>query len=151
MKRERGRIGLILGAIGLVAVGFFVAVTLLQSLPEGPVAVVWDKEPCAWCHMHVGERAFAAQLQTRDRQVLNFDDPGCLFHYVHEHPDLDVHALYFHHLREERWVAADQAGFVRVSPTPMGFGFGAVDAGEPGAVPWREAMAATVSGQAREH
>ena len=83
--------------------------------------------------MHVGEPPFAAQLTTKTGETLAFDDPGCLFHYVEEHGP-DVHAIWFHHVREDRWIAAAEVAFTAIEPTPMGFGIGAVDAGTAAAI-----------------
>jgi hypothetical protein len=133
---SRGLTGrLLIVAISLVAaVGVIVAVRYTQQLPEGPVAVAWDREACAHCHMHVGEPAFAAQLQTTSGEVLNFDDPGCLFKYLEERRPA-VHAIYFHHLREDRWMSAEETAFVPVSQSPMGYDLGAVERGTPGSIP----------------
>ncbi len=143
-ERRRGvGWGLPLGiAAALAAAGAF-AVTLLnaQALPDGPAPVVWDKTACAHCRMHVGEPGFAAQAQLADGAVLDFDDPGCLARWLDEHPSAAIHALYFHHQHDDRWLAQDRAGFVAASPTPMGFGFAAVDATTPGAVPWHDVRA----------
>jgi hypothetical protein len=84
--------------------------------------------------MLIGEAAFAAQLQAQDGQVFDFDDPGCLLRFEAEREPA-VHARWFHHLREERWLSGDEAAFVDVKPTPMGYGLGAVEAGTPGALP----------------
>ncbi|MEB2346960.1 MAG: hypothetical protein OZ948_19785 [Deltaproteobacteria bacterium] len=102
--------------------------------PEGPQPIAWDREPCAHCRMLISEPGFAAQLQLRDGSVESFDDPGCLFARLDARPG-HVHALWFHHLREDRWLPGDGVAFVRVAPTPMDFGFGAVDPGTPGSFP----------------
>ncbi|MEI8258540.1 MAG: hypothetical protein WCJ30_22940, partial [Deltaproteobacteria bacterium] len=92
----------------------------------------WDRAACAHCHMHVGDAHYAAQLQTTDGDVLNFDDPGCLFLYVRDvHPS--AHAVYFHHSSEDRWLRRDAVGFVPAERTPMGFGLAAVARGARGA------------------
>src|SRR5690242_12190335 len=99
---ERTRTGaLLLAFAGLVALGGLgYALYRAQRLPEGPQPIAWDREACAHCHMHIGEPRFAAQLQTEDGRVLNFDDPGCLLAYdAAEHPR--SRAVYFHHLRED--------------------------------------------------
>ncbi|MCC7069830.1 MAG: hypothetical protein IT383_00820 [Deltaproteobacteria bacterium] len=135
--------GLPLGvAVALVAAGAF-GVTLFnaQALPEGPAPVVWDKTACAHCRMHVGEPGFAAQAQLADGAVLDFDDPGCLARWLDEHASAAIHAIYFHHHNDDRWLAEGQVGFVAMSPTPMGFGFGAVDAATPGALTWQQVRA----------
>ena len=102
--------------------------------PEGPQAIAWDREPCAHCRMLISEPGFAAQLQLEDGSVESFDDPGCLFARLEARP-APVHALWFHHLSEDRWLPGDGVAFVRVAPTPMDFGFGAVDPGTHGALP----------------
>lgn len=86
--------------------------------------------------MAVSERGFAGQLQLTDGRVFDYDDPGCLLAALQAHREQPVHAVWVHHHREERWLPRERAGFLRVSPTPMGFGFGAVDATEPDALSW---------------
>lgn len=104
-----------------------------EALPDGPQDVIWDHTACAECSMSVTERGYAAQLQTTDGRVLDFDDPGCLFRWE-RHEAAPVHAIWFHHLREERWLAEGKAGFVAAGPSPMGYDLGAVDAGADGAI-----------------
>lgn len=105
-----------------------------DRLPDGPSDVVWDRAACAACRMHVGEPAFAAQAQLRDGSTLVFDDPGCLLLMLPQ-IEADVHALWFHHVREPRWVRGDAVAFVAAAPSPMGFEIGAVDAGTKDAEP----------------
>lgn len=121
-------------AVVLVTIGAAVAysVAAASKVPDGPVDVVWDKAACAECGMHVGEPAFAAQLTTEDGRTQAFDDPGCLFLYVATHRPA-VHSMYFHDHGSARWLAADEVAFAAIEQTPMGFGFGAVPAGTPGA------------------
>ena len=111
------------------------------TLPEGPVDVVWDSEVCSHCKMHVGDPRFAAQLQTTDGDVLNFDDPGCLFDYLAAH-DAAVHALYFRDSRADGWLAEEEAGFVAVDDSPMGYGIAAVPKGTSDAhgIDWAKAQ-----------
>ncbi len=141
-RERRGDWGLAVGlALGLAAAGAFVLLLLrAQALPTGPVPVAWDKEACAHCRMHVGEARFAAQLQLADGRVLNFDDPGCLFSFRAKDQS-PVHATYFHHYRQDRWLTPAEAGFVPVMPTPMGFGLAAVDAATPDALSEDQAAA----------
>jgi copper chaperone NosL len=106
---------------------------------SGPRPIAFDREPCAHCRMLISDPAYAAQLETAQGEIASFDDPGCLLVALESHPNPS--ALWFHHLREERWLAGDQVAFVRVPRTPMGYGLGAVPAGEPGAVSLEEARA----------
>jgi copper chaperone NosL len=116
--------------------------------PEGPQPIVWDREPCAHCRMLISDPAFAAQLHTTDGAVESFDDPGCLFARLAARRPA-VHALWFHHVREDRWLRADAVAFERVDPTPMDFGLGAVDAGTPGALSLEQAQARVLGSGAR--
>lgn len=110
--------------------GFAFVVVRSQAMPEGPRPVVWDREACAECRMTVSDPRFACQLQTTDGQVLDFDDPGCLFHYMAEH-DPAVRALYFRASDEDRWLARDEVAFVAGPHSPMGYDLAAVPAGHP--------------------
>jgi hypothetical protein len=107
---------------------FVLAAASCRSLPDGPTPVEWDHDACAKCGMHVGAPAFAAQVQLRDGRTLHYDDPGCLL-LDDAASGPEVHALWFHHHREDRWIRGDRVGFVPVSPTPMGFDLGATEAG----------------------
>jgi hypothetical protein len=100
------------------------------ALPDGPVPVVWDGEVCGHCKMHVGDPRFAAQLQTTAGDVLNFDDPGCLFDYLASH-EVTVYALYFRNHDADGWLSESEAGFLPVGDSPMGYGIRAVPRGTP--------------------
>lgn len=119
--------------LGLGAV-LAMAIVRSERLAEGPVDIVWDREACAHCRMHVGEPGFAAQLQLKSGSVLNYDDPGCLLEHLEKHSASDIHAMWFRHVTEDRWLGAEEVGFRRVEPTPMGYGLGATYASEAGAL-----------------
>ncbi len=150
MSRDRrAPWGLLLGlaALALVIGGVALIVARSGGVPDGPVPITWNREPCAHCRMLVGEPAHAAQLVTRDGMVANFDDPGCLFRYLSEHTP-DVHRLWFHHGADDRWLGVDEVGFATGAMTPMGFGLVAVDRTTTGALDlpaaraWIDAQAA---------
>jgi copper chaperone NosL len=127
------------------ALGALLALAAALAAPacrrgEGPQPIVFDREPCAHCRMLISEPRFAAQLQGADGTVASFDDPGCLFAYQAARPPAEG-ALWFHHVREERWLPGDRVAFTDVTPTPMGYGLGAVDADTPGALALGEARA----------
>jgi copper chaperone NosL len=109
-------------------------------LPDGPQPIAYDREACAHCRMLIGDPHFAAQLQTQDGEVRSYDDPGCLIADLTQRAPR-VHALWFHHLREERWLDGDHVGFVETARSPMGYRLGAVEAGAPGALSLAEAGA----------
>lgn len=101
-----------------------------QALPHNVRPVIWDKETCGECGMAVSDPRFAAQLQTRDGRIINFDDPGCLFIYLSRY-DPEIHAVYFHRMDGEGWLNGDRVGFVPVAMSPMGYNLGAVPRDTP--------------------
>ncbi|HSD89536.1 MAG TPA: nitrous oxide reductase accessory protein NosL [Kofleriaceae bacterium] len=106
---------------------------------QGPVAIAYDKETCAYCHMLIGDPRFAAQIITDAGDVYSFDDPGCLFRFVAEqHPH--VRATWFRDSRRDRWLASGEVAFAHEAKTPMGWGFAAVDRNTPGARTYQETM-----------
>lgn len=144
-KRTPLRYALYALLASVIAGAAAMGVHLAQALPSGPEPIAWDREACAHCRMQVGDPHYAAQLQTADGQVLDFDDPGCLLSYLGSHKPA-VHAIYFRHLRADRWLTASEVGFIDAGPTPMGYGLGAVEASTPGALTMEQAIARTRTG-----
>lgn len=89
--------------------------------------------------MAISDPAFAAQLQTADGRILDFDDPGCLLTYLAQHTPR-VHAVYFHAVDSDRWIPEADVAFVPVQHTPMAYNLGAVPKGTPGAITYAEAV-----------
>ena len=112
--------------IGCVAAAILAAAC---NRADGPSPIAFDEEVCAHCRMLISDPAFAAQLELEDGSVASFDDPGCLLAAL---PDHRPRALWFHHVREERWIPAERVAFERVPRSPMGYGLGAVDAAAEG-------------------
>jgi copper chaperone NosL len=92
-----------------------------------PAEPVWNKQPCAHCHMLVSDPRYAAQLVTRSHERLFFDDPGCLAAYVNAHP-AEVEHAWVH--TGTGWADATRARFSAGQASPMGYGFVPDPAGE---------------------
>lgn len=141
--------------VAVVLVGLGAGVWYLEQPHDGVAPVVWDEATCSHCHMHLGDRNFAAQLQTKDGEVHNFDDPGCLFEWVGENAP-SIKNAYFRHHERDAWLDYREVGFVEAdAATPMGYGLGAVaKAAELEAMSFEEASNAVFSGTytgSREH
>jgi hypothetical protein len=96
--------------------------------------------------MLISDPAFAAQLRAEDGSVESFDDPGCLLAQLGARPP---QAIWFHHVREERWIPGDRVAFEPAPSTPMGYGLAAVDAGSDGALDLEAARARVAERAAR--
>jgi hypothetical protein len=118
--------------IALVAAGVAFVRFNQPTLSDGPVPIVWDRQVCAHCKMHVGDPRFAAQLHTSEGDVMSFDDPGCLFDYLHGN-EAHVHALYFRNYDADGWLTEAEVGFLPVDDSPMGYGIRAVPKDTAGA------------------
>jgi len=134
VKRRRLRPVFILAGVAVAVLAVAAVLRRAESLPTGPQEVVWDHTQCAECRMSVSERAWAAQAQLTDGRVLDFDDCGCLFRFT-AREKTPVHAVYYRHLREDRWLAEAEAAFITAGPSPMGYDLGAVAAGTPDSEP----------------
>ncbi len=130
------RSGLAVVAVLIVAA---LALAWLTDPGSGPAPIAWDREACAFCRMHIGDRGFAAQLQPQEGEPVSFDDPGCLFLYIDDRSPR-VANVYFRHEAGDRWLTRDEVAFrVDVEHTPMGFGLAATSAQTPGALSMAEA------------
>ena len=119
----------------IVLVGALIASLIVRCgtrIPDEVQPIAWNSEACAHCHMLIGDPSFAAQVITDDGDVLSFDDPGCAARYLREHKG-HIHRAWFHDGHADRWLPADEAGFVRVLASPMGSNMMAVPKGTPGA------------------
>lgn len=130
--------------VALLAGAVTWAVHRSQVKPSGPRPIVWDRETCAECHMVISDSHYAAQLQTEEGEVFDFDDPGCLMTYiVHSHPH--VHAIYFRHWQQDRWMDFRISAFLRSASSPMGRGYEAVDPGTPRSISFEQALQDVIS------
>ena len=149
MRRKTARYaGFALAVAALLAI-LGAVILRLQALPRSPQPVAWGRETCARCNMHISDPRFAAQLQTKDGRILNFDDPGCLVLYEAEQKP-DVHAMYFRAFNEDRWLSLDQVAFVDGQTTPMAYGFGAVPRATPGAISYADVRQRLIEHSKRE-
>ncbi len=71
MKRLR-----LVAALGLAAI--VVLVVLAPTRRAGPEPIVYGRDACARCRMHLSEPGFAGELRDAAGALAKFDDLGCL-------------------------------------------------------------------------
>lgn len=130
---------LLLLAVSAIGVAFVILSAHFQPSSGAPRPVGWNCDLCAHCGMVVGDRHFAAQLETADGETLNFDDPGCLMAWVAGKRSTP-RALYFRPFHGDGWLALDQVAFLPVAHSPAGFALAAVHRGTPGSIRWEQAV-----------
>ena len=112
--------------------------------PDGMAPIVWDRDTCVRCKMVISDRRFAAQAAGGDRRnVLRFDDVGCLVFWLRDHA-ADMPWLAAADTR--LWVAdvanageriawhEPRAAHYVTRTSPMGYNFGAVAHPQAGSV-----------------
>jgi nitrous oxide reductase accessory protein NosL len=112
-----------------------------SSVPEGMVAIKWDRDTCTRCSMVLSDRRFAAQVRGGPKNAnFNFDDIGCAAIWLSAQAwgrdaatriwVTDVGS------RSDavRWLDARTAQYVGGKTSPMGYDFGAVAMAQPGSL-----------------
>jgi nitrous oxide reductase accessory protein NosL len=109
-----------------------VAIACTGDPVSGPVEIAWDRDTCEHCGMSIGDRRFAAQIRSpEDHRVRRFDDLGCALLWLDERPWRDrPEEMWVRDSAGEGWLDAAKARYVAGERTPMGYGLGAIAAGE---------------------
>jgi len=98
-----------------------VVFALRPGKPGGPEAIVWGRDTCAECKMHLSEKGFAAEAIAPSGQIAKYDDIGCLLRALAAQGDTKA---WVQDHTTSAWVEAEQAAYVRAASvkTPMGHG-----------------------------
>ncbi len=106
----------------------------------GPGKVRWDRETCVRCGMAVSDPKYSAQVraprQHGKRPLYKFDDIGCAIIWLDQQPwkDDPTVEIWVNDYHDGKWLDARKAWYVPGKITPMGYGLGATDKKEPGAM-----------------
>ncbi|HHO65517.1 MAG TPA: hypothetical protein ENJ71_03230 [Epsilonproteobacteria bacterium] len=92
---------------------------------------------CVKCKMDVKALDYATQVVKKNGDTYFFDDVGCMVLWLKEHATDSV-KRYVRTLDTHRWIEAEKAHYSRIAPSPMGYGFGAVEASKEGLVSYEE-------------
>ena len=95
--------------------------TAYQAIP------IKSKEyQCSECNMDVEDLDYAAQLIAKNGNTYFFDDIGCVVLWLKNHsPDTQI--ILTKTLDTNQWIDAKKAWYSRIAPSPMGYGFAAVE------------------------
>lgn len=113
---------------------FLILYTLFGCSQDiGPVEVKWDRDTCERCRMMISHKNFATQIRTGSKTHL-FDDVGCAFTWLKEHPEAKEVNMWVADYRTGKWLDASSAHYVSGQTTPMDFGLGATTESVPGSM-----------------
>ena len=96
--------------------------------------------------MDVKNLDYAVQVVMQNGDTYFFDDIGCMILWLKEHQG-DVAKRYVKTLDTKRWIAVEKAYYSRIAPSPMGYGFGAVEASKEGLVSYEKMQALMLKGE----
>ena len=92
---------------------------------------------CSECSMDIEDIKYAAQLIAKNGNTYFFDDIGCVVLWLENHtPDIEV--ILTQTLDTHQWIDATKAWYSRIAPSPMGYGFGAVENKKEGLIDYEE-------------
>lgn len=117
--------------------GMVLAISACSEKTTGPAEVKWGRETCEYCGMIIDDPHFAAQLRGgTDRRAHKFDDLGDAVLYMAKQGWADDPSVEFWVGGAEtgQWTDGRKAFYASGYHTPMGHGFGAVEAGKAGAI-----------------
>jgi len=144
------------GVLALPAgVGALLAGCTSSAQRRGPVAVHWDREPCASCRMVISDRRFATQLRGGpDASAFKFDDLGCAIGWLEQQPwgrDTAVKVWVTGPTAASavQWEDASHARFQRRHGSPMGYDFAPTTADDPQGVSFTAARDAVLDDMRR--
>ena len=114
--------------------------------PEtGPVDVTWDRDNCDRCVMALSDRHHSAQIRGGERhQAYHFDDLGCALLWLEEQPwkEDPKTEIWVNDYKDGSWLNARTAHYVKVTHTPMNYGFSAQPTPSEGSVDFEAARQA---------
>ncbi|MBT3348256.1 MAG: hypothetical protein HOM84_05195 [Thiotrichales bacterium] len=100
----------------------------------GPVEITWDRDNCSRCVMALSDRRHGAQIRGGERhQAYTFDDIGCAVLWLETQswksdPATEIWVNDFDSTKgDNKWVEARSAKYIRITHTPMNYGFSAIN------------------------
>jgi len=101
---------------------------------------------CSECNMDVEKLEYAAQIITQSGDTYFFDEIGCVALWLKSHTPI-IEKILTQTLDTHKWIDAEKAWYSRIAPTPMGYGFAAVETHKKGLIPYQEMKTLMLQGK----
>ncbi len=111
----------------------------------GPVEVTWDRDNCDRCVMALSDRYHSAQVRGGElNKVFHFDDIGCALLWLEEQSwgSDPATEIWVNNYQDGSWLDARDAHYVKVTHTPMNYGFSAQQGNSEGAIGYQQMRSA---------
>ena len=95
---------------------------------------------CSQCNMFVSKLDYATQAVKENGDTYFFDDIGCMVEWLNTHSD-GIVKLYVKTVDTKIWKEVHSVHYSRIAPSPMGYGFAAVEASKEGLISFSKVKA----------
>lgn len=92
---------------------------------------------CIHCNMFVKKLDYATQAVKSNGDTYFFDDIGCMVKWLDNNAD-SIEKLYVRTVDTHLWIEASKAHYSRIAPSPMGYGFAALEAQKEGLISYEK-------------
>jgi hypothetical protein len=92
---------------------------------------------CSQCKMFVKKLDYATQAVKQNGDTYFFDDIGCMVKWL-KNDVKDIVKMYVKSLDTHRWIEVQKAHYSRIAPSPMGYGFAALEKEKEGLISFEE-------------
>jgi len=116
------------------------------NLSHKAIDIKANEYSCAKCKMDVASLDYATQAVKKNGDTYFFDDIGCMILWLEKNSE-EIATTYVMTLDTHKWIKAEQARYSRIAPSPMGYGFGAVEASKAGLISYDEMKTYMLKGE----
>ncbi len=102
-----------------------------------PVTLKPKEYQCSECNMDVEALEYSAQIILKNADTYFFDDIGCVVLWLESHSP-KIKTVLTQTLDTHQWIDAKKAWYSRIAPSPMGYGFAAVEKRREGLISYEE-------------
>lgn len=92
---------------------------------------------CSDCNMDVEDLNYAAETIMQNGNTYFFDDIGCVVLWSQKYKE-EIVKIFTKTLDTHKWIEAKKAWYTRIAPSPMGYGFAAVENKKEALIPYEE-------------
>jgi len=142
----------------IIAVSIIVVLVISLGEKEGPKYVyknnttaqaieIHPKEyQCSDCNMDIEDLEYLAEIITKNGNTYFFDDIGCVVLWSKKHKD-EIAKMFTQTLDTHKWIDVKKAWYSRIAPSPMGYGFAAIENKKEGLISYKEMQTLMLQGK----
>ncbi|SFZ97447.1 hypothetical protein MNB_SV-5-1303 [hydrothermal vent metagenome] len=107
------------------------------NLEAKAIEIKANEYKCSKCNMKVNKLDYVVQVIMENGDTRFFDDMGCVILWLKDHAS-DKTTILTKTLDTHKWLDAKKVWYSRIAPTPMAYGFAAVENKKDGLINYME-------------